>query len=153
MLVATVASADHYFNSNGASVGHFSEVKCGYGVECTKTGGKVVVSPNAPTSIAVAATETLTSSDCGKTYYENGAVTVKLPLISSSNLGCIFTFVTQSGSTLTVNPDDSDYIRALTNAAGDAISNATVGNNVTLKALVTGKWIPIAIQGTWTDAN
>jgi len=48
---------------------------------------------------------------------------------------------------------NGDQILVSTNAAGDSIRNATLGNSITLQAISASQWVPVAIQGTYTDNN
>lgn len=141
---------------NGTTnLGIFDTVKCSSGLTCTKQGGKLnIVSNGGGGGIAplAAVTGTLTSSDCGKIYYNTAAAVMTLPL-ASTVLGCSFTFVTLNASNYDVNPNDADQILVLTNATGDAIRNATIGNAIVLKAVLANKWVQIGGQGTWTDIN
>lgn len=101
----------------------------------------------------VAATATtITAAQCGSTFYNSGAVQIELPEASTA-IGCRLTFVTLNAANFDVNPDDADQILVLTNAAGDMIRNATLGNTVTLQAVSASQWVQIGIAGTWSDAN
>lgn len=103
---------------------------------------------------AVAATATtLTVAQCGSTVRNTGAVAINLPDGAAGVIGCRFTFVTGNASNFDVNPGNSDLILLLTNAAGDAIRNATLGNSVTLEYTGTNQWNQISIIGTWSDIN
>lgn len=98
---------------------------------------------------------TLTSTACGKAYGNKGAtgtLVYNLPE-ASTVVGCRITFTTYAAQTIGVNPGDADQILALTNAAGDSITNATAGNSVTLLATDDTNWIAVAIYGTWADGN
>ncbi len=72
---------------------------------------------------------------------------------ASTAIGMSFTFVTIAVQNLDINPDDADQILVLTNAAGDAIRNATAGNTITLVAVDATNWAVIAEKGTWTDVD
>lgn len=101
----------------------------------------------------VAATATtITAAQCGSTFYNTGAVVINLPL-ASGVLGCKLTFITANASNFDVNPNDLDQILVLTNATGDAIRNATLGNTVTLLAGAALEWFDVAEKGTWSDIN
>ena len=53
-----------------------------------------------------------------------------------------FTFAVTVAQTLTVNPKDgTDQIQGLTNAAGDSISSAAVGDCITLVAVEADTWV------------
>lgn len=101
----------------------------------------------------VAATATtITAAQCGSTFSNTGAVQMELPE-ASTVIGCTLTFVTLNASNFDINPDNGDQILVLTNAVGDAIRNATLGNTVILRAVSASQWAQLAAVGTWTDIN
>lgn len=103
--------------------------------------------------ITQAAAVSLTLAQCGGIFRNAGAIQPVLPE-ASTVLGCSYTFTTANASNFDINPaDGTDYIQGLTNAAGDAIRNATVGNSVTLTAVTADLWVATAIYGTWSDIN
>lgn len=99
-------------------------------------------------------TTTLTIAQCGSTIVNDSADVLTLPEASTA-IGCRYTFITNNASNFDINPADaSDTITLLTNAAGDAIRNATVGNSVTLQAVDATNWSQVgAPVGTWSDIN
>jgi len=137
-------------------------LKCSTGVTCTKnTKGvlTIVAGPGAGSTLAgflqgrVAATATtITSAQCGSTFYNAGAVEMELPE-ASTVLGCRLTFVTLNAANFDIDPDAADQILVQTDAAGDKIRNATLGNTVTIEAVSESQWAVVGILGTWTDAN
>ena len=101
----------------------------------------------------VAATATtITAAQCGSTFSNTGAVLMNLPE-ASTVIGCTLTFATLNASNFDVNPDDADQILVQTNAVGDAIRNATLGNTITIRAVSASQWVTIGATGTWTDIN
>jgi hypothetical protein len=73
---------------------------------------------------------------------------------ASTAIGMCFTFVTMAAQNLDINPDDADTILVLTNAAGDALRNATAGNSIVLCAMDATNWAAVGTAyGTWTDVN
>ncbi len=103
--------------------------------------------------VLIAASASADVTQCGSVFYNSGAAQVDLPE-ASTVLGCSYTFATANASNFDANPaDGTDYIQGLTNAAGDMIRNATVGNSVTLTAISNDLWVATAIYGTWSDAN
>ncbi len=79
---------------------------------------------------------------------------------ASTALGMNFTFVVTAAQTLTINPKDAtDQIQGLTNAAGDAISSAAVGDSITLTSVDANIWAVTACNNSngnadaWVDAN
>jgi hypothetical protein len=81
-----------------------------------------------------------------------GGTIIVLPEASTA-IGMQFTIVTITAQNNDVNPDNADIIVGLTDVAGDAIRNATVGNTVTLAAVSASQWVVIGNYGTWTDVN
>ncbi len=102
----------------------------------------------------VAATATtITAAQCGSTFYNSGAVQMELPAGTAGLVGCRLTFVTMNAANFDLNPATADQIILLTDAAGDAIRNATIGNVVILQYVATNKWIDMGHIGTWSDIN
>lgn len=131
----------------------FEAIKCSTGMTCSKEGAKLLIRslPGAIQTRQQATATTATSAQCGSTFYNAGAVEVDLP-DADVNLGCRYTFITLNASNFDIDPDAADRIFALTDANGDKVRNATVGNSVTLEA-VAGGWAAVGIYGTWSDAN
>jgi hypothetical protein len=103
--------------------------------------------------LVAATATTITAAQCGSTFYNTGAVAINLPEASTA-LGCKLTFVTMNASNFDINPDDADTITVLTNANGDSIRNATLGNSVVLQAMSASQWVVVGKeQGTWSDIN
>lgn len=161
-------------NSAGTALGVYSDVKFGNGLAVSQVAGKAqasVTSGDGTTTLAgfrnpsYSVSGDLTVAQCGNTISNDGAVgstngpidLFNLPTISSSVVGCRYTFVvgmpSSGGQQLQVNPQTANTILLLTNAAGDAISADAPGESVTLEAILPG-WVPVgAVQGTWTDIN
>ena len=132
-------------------------ITCSSGVSCSVgKNGQLVMATSGSNSLrtrqAATGAQTLTSSACGKTIYNTAASVQTLPL-ASSVLGCRITFVTGNASNFDVNPNNADTILVVTNAVGDAIRNATVGNSIQLEATAALQWTQISAIGTWTDVN
>ena len=79
---------------------------------------------------------------------------------ASTALGMYFTFSITVAQTMTINPKDgTDFIKGLTNAAGDSISSAAVGDSITLRAVQDDIWVVTACNNSngnadaWVDAN
>lgn len=100
----------------------------------------------------LATATTLTAAQCGSTVYNGGAVEIELPE-ASTVLGCRYTFVTANAANFDIDPDGADQILVQTNAAGDMIRNATLGNTITIEAISASQWAVVGILGTWADAN
>lgn len=81
-----------------------------------------------------------------------GALVFNLPE-ASTWIGQEITFAVLAAQNLDINPADADQILGLTNAAGDAIRNATAGGTVTLMAIDATNIVAKAINGTWSDTN
>lgn len=137
----------------------FNKLKCDTdSMSCAKVGDKfeVNVSDAVLTKIqprVAASTTALAAANCGSTVVNAGAVVQPLPKGTTALIGCRYTFITGNASNFDVNPDNADTILALTNAAGDSIRNATVGNSVTLELVSATTWAAVAIYGTYTDNN
>ena len=132
----------------------FDSVQCSSGLSCSRSAGKFVMvggAPGARTTQTLATATTLTAAQCNSSFHNSGAIEIELP-DADLVLGCRYTFITLNASNFHVDPDAADTIFGLTNAAGDRILNATLGNSVTLQAVATG-WAAVGIYGTYTDAN
>lgn len=170
------------YNSSGLKLGVANGLQCSTGTSCSMTAGGKLLMTSVPSSLSsltlsgdltangnilgdggdtifgflnkqVAATATtITASQCGSTFYNSGAVAIVLPL-ASTVLGCRLTFITANAANFDVNPNDLDQILVLTNAAGDMIRNATLGNSVVIQAGAALQWYEISAVGTWSDAN
>lgn len=141
-------------NQSGVSLKIFDKLECTDGLECSRFKGKfqVKVSGEMDTTVS-GATDSLTDDACGKSFKNSAAAVVTLPAIASTNIGCKITFMVANASNYDINPDGTDQILVLTNAAGDSIRNATLGGAVTLQAMATGQWVSLGVTGTWTDNN
>ena len=72
---------------------------------------------------------------------------------ASTVIGKPFLFAVAASQNLDINPDDADQILALTNAAGNAIRNATPGNTICLVAVDATNWVAVGPYGTWSDVD
>lgn len=155
VLFGVAALAGFQAKTSSANLGLVSTMSCGSGLTCTKSGATLNLSNAAYGTLQnriLATATTLTSSQCGSTVYNSGAVVINLPE-ASTVLGCRFTFITLNASNFDINPDDADIIMNSTNVAGDASRNATVGDNITLEAISATQWTVISSKGNWSDAN
>lgn len=153
ILFAVTADAGFRGYQNTTDLGLFQTVKCSTGLSCTKQGDKLQIVGAAGLSTLTAATATtITASQCGRTFYNTGAVVINLPEASTA-LGCKLTFVTLNATNFDINPETSDRILVLTDANGDAIRNATLGNTVVLHAVSASQWVVVGQTGTFTDIN
>jgi hypothetical protein len=171
LSATTTFAAPVYYDSSDTVISRPTKVKCGTGLSCAMTSGKLVITPVSlaatgsvvgdggdplygflQNQIAATAT-TITAAQCGSTFYNTGAVVINLPAGAASLLGCRLTFITLNATNFDINPGNSDQILVLTDAAGDAIRNATLGNAITLQYAATNKWVDIAHIGTWADIN
>jgi hypothetical protein len=150
-VLKSVASDNTFTISNDVSGSQVAKMTfdTGGGVTGPGTGA---LSGYLQKQVAATAT-TITAAQCGSTFYNSGAVVINLPNGAAGLIGCRLTFITLNASNFDVNPGNSDQIILLTDAAGDAIRNATIGNVVTLQYAATNKWIDIAHIGTWSDIN
>jgi len=161
-----VAFAGFRGETVSSNLGLLNVISCSTGISCTKSGAKMVVA-NDNTFLGagtgtisgylqkqVAATATtITVAQCGSTFVNSGAVVINLPALATAVIGCRVTFVTMNASNFDVNPTGTNRILVSTDANGDAIRNATLGNSITLEAVSATQWAPISIQGTYTDIN
>ena len=154
-LFLTVTAFAGFGAYNGTTnLGVLANIKCSTGTTCTKIGDKLqITAVAAPASFIAATAVTLTASQCGSHFYNTGAVVIKLPKSSAALINCSFHFYTLNATNFDINPDDADIILLLGSAAGDAIRNATVGNNITLKAVSATQWVQTSGVGTYTDIN
>ncbi len=104
----------------------------------------------------------LTIAESGTTFTNTGDGDGSLHTLpeASTALGMYFTFSVTAAQTLTVNPKDgTDQIQGLTNAAGDSISSAAVGDSITLLAAEDDTWVVVSTNNSngnadaWVDAN
>ena len=143
------------FNSAGTSLKVLNKIKCSTGLTCTKVGDKfnmVTTGAGVLQNRVLATATTITSSQCGSTFYNSGAVQMELP-VASGVLGCRLNFVVAQASNFDINPAAGGQIMVLTNAVADAIRSATVGNTVVIEAASGTQWSVISTNGTWTDIN
>lgn len=138
----------------GKSLGIFDTIACIDGTECSRLKGKFQMKVSGIQDTTVSgATDALTDDACGKSFKNSAAAVVTLPAAVAANVGCKITFLVGHASNYDINPNGTDQIMILTNAAGDAIRNATVGGTVTLQILAAGQWASLGVSGTWTDIN
>lgn len=135
---------------NGAFSGNVSGVNGTFTGDVTGDGGDQLVGflQNQVTATAT----TITAAQCGSTFINAGAIEIELPE-ASTVVGCRLTFVTANAANFDIDPDAADQILVQTNAAGDMIRNATLGNSITIQAINATQWAPISVSGTWADAN
>lgn len=172
LVIALMPLANAFEGLNGStSLGIFNKIKCGSSVTCTGgTLGVMTVETSGTfatdivgdgtdvlygfleNQVTTSTSDTLTAAQCGSTFINGAAIQLELPE-ASTVLGCRYTFVTGNASNFDVNPDDADQILVLTNAAGDAIRNATLGNSVILQAISATEWAQLSGIGTWSDIN
>lgn len=151
-FTAQVHAAEYFENTT--SLGIFNRIVCGLGLDCSQGADRKLVIQAGTVEVA-SASGALSITDCGATYTLTASdnLTLDLPEASTA-IGCEFGFATLNASaTVTVNPDDADQILGETNAAGDAISNNTVGDSIRLRAVSDSQWIAEGTVGTWADAN
>jgi hypothetical protein len=142
-------------NTNTIATDVITEIDSGDGVTIDsvlcKDGtitGLLTVTPHTSTG-------NITAAECKGGAVTNtgagGAVVLTLPAAVVGYSVCVFLTAAYD---VDVNPDGTDQIMTLTDAAGDAISSdATVGSYVVLTCLASGKWFALGYAGTWSDAN
>jgi hypothetical protein len=139
-------------NNNGTALMSFSSAGAVSVIGAITGDGGDALSGFLQKQVAATAT-TITAAQCGSTFINSGAVQMELPE-ASAVLGCRLTFITGNASNFDINPDDADQILVLTNAVGDAIRNATLGNSIVIEAISASQWAVVGKeQGTWSDIN
>jgi hypothetical protein len=160
------------FNASGVDLGHFDDIKCGAGVTCSQSAGRLSMTVESITGDLVgdggdqlygflqnqvaSTTTAITASQCGSTFVSNSADVMTLPE-ASTVLGCRLTFVCGTADDFDVNPADaSDTILptgALTPSAGDAIRCTDAGGGFVLEAVGANAWAVLSTNLTITDVN
>jgi hypothetical protein len=102
---------------------------------------------------AVTTDTTLVATNAGTVYHNTGAGGAIVLTLPAAAEGINFCFYTAVAENFDINPAEADQIAHLTNSAGDAIRNATIGDSVCLLAIDGTYWIPLQETGTWSDAN
>src|SRR5690606_14024549 len=95
---------------------------------------------------------TLTDSDSGATYSNEGASAEANFALPAAAKGLTFTFACQDSSGIKATAAAGDTIRiggSVSAAAGTAASTA-IGSTLTLTAINATEWIATASTGTWT---
>lgn len=104
---------------------------------------------------AVTTSTSVALAKCGQIYSNKGAsktVQLDLPDVSTVS-GCTFGIMVSVASSVYVNPYGQDYIKVMTNAAGDAITNAASGSFIMLIS-DGSQWFPHGTAyGSWVDTN
>lgn len=98
--------------------------------------------------------ETIVRERENYTYTNEGAsavVTLVLPPAVQNNFR--LRFVVAEAFELRVDPNGTDQIIGLTDAAGDRVSSSTVGDTLSLLSSSDGKWYVEGSRGTWSDIN
>lgn len=127
--------------------GYFDKL-VGDGTNATINGFRRVVT-------AKTASYSVTTADCGKVFSNYGAtaaVYFDLPAVSTVT-GCEYTFLVSAATSVIVNPNGTDYIKVMTNAAGDSLTNAVAGSVLRLFSDGYQWWPDGTAYGTWSDSN
>lgn len=108
-------------------------------------------SVGAPVTQQATTPVTITASDSGKSYTDEGSsaqIEFTLPTAVS---GLEFTFLIQSANGIKVIAASGDTIRiaGTESAVAGNIAAATIGNVVKLKAINDTEWLSVSTQGTW----
>lgn len=142
--------------NGGTSLKIFNKINCGAGLECSRgANGRfnmIVDGEGVVQQQFAASATTIASSQCGSSFINAGAVQMELPE-ASTVLGCRLTFIVGNASNFDINPDDADQILIETNAAGDAMRSATLGNSITIEAISASQWAPVSLIGTFSDID
>lgn len=177
-LFGVVAVAGFRGETSTANLGLLNIISCSTGINCTKSGAKMVVA-NANTLLGAGSgsisgylqaqvastTAAITAAQCGSTFVSNSADVMTLPE-ASTVLGCRLTFVCGTADDFDVNPADgtdafgpinvlaATVATALAPAAGDAIRCTDIGSSITIEAVGANLWSAIGVaNGPWTDVN
>jgi hypothetical protein len=116
--------------------------------------GKIRTLGTADVVVPAAGTpKTITAADCAGSIITNasaaGDVEYDLP---AAQVGMVITFFVVTANKMKIDPNGTDQIMVLTNAAGDFLeSDAVIGSYITLKCLVANKWYKTDYAGTWTE--
>ena len=155
LMLSFTAHAGFEGLNEGVSLKSFARINCTNGLSCTKVKDKFTISVDmlgVTRTRVLASAVTITSSQCGSTFYNAGAIEMDLPE-ASAVIGCRLTFVTLNAANFDIDPDAADQILVQADAVGDKVRNATLGNTITLEAVSASQWVVVGILGTWTDAN
>lgn len=141
--------ADQTVEMGSPDTGRLLRVEAASGVlnasSLTVTARRVISGQTADAILAASATGSITHNTAA-----TGTVTISLP---GASAGLNYCFYVGAAQTLAVDPATGDQIGSLTNAAGDKITNGTVGGSLCLVAADNTSWLPLGIVGTWADAN
>jgi hypothetical protein len=91
--------------------------------------------------------------DNGHTYTTkdaNSDVTFSLP---AAAVGLQYTFVVMSdGNNLIIAPDGTDeiFVKGIGQGSGGCVDSNSLGDSITLKCFLNGRWDAIAINGMWS---
>lgn len=152
LFMSFTANAGFEGLNQGISLKLFNRIDCGTGITCSKSKDKFVMKNTGIAARVLASATTITASQCGSTFYNAGAIEIELPE-ASAVIGCQLTFVTLNAANFDIDPDAADQVLVQTDAAGDKLRNATLGNTITIQAVSASQWAVIGILGTWADAN
>jgi hypothetical protein len=124
-------------------------------LECNGAGtfDGVVTAAGVQTTLTVlgkTADYTITTGNTGDLITTTNAITLTLPAAAVGLNYCIFN---GDGNDIVIAPDSSDQIHTLTNAAGDRLTNTTVGDSICLVAIDGVYWAALERVGTWSDGN
>lgn len=177
-LFGVAAIAGFRGETSTANLGLLNIISCSTGVNCTKSGAKMVVA-NANTLLGAGSgtisgyksaqvastTTTITAAQCGSTFVSDSADVMTLPE-ASTVLGCRLTFVCGAVANFDINPADTTdafgtigtiaagAVATLAPAAGDAIRCATIGSSIIIEAVGADLWSALSYaNGVWTDVN
>ena len=118
--------------------------------------GDAVISGMLKTVTADADGKTVSVTESGTIQTNTGAVgggVWNLPEASTA-IGMEITFVVTVAQNLDINPGDADIILEATNAAGDALRSATIGDTITLLCIDATNWVvqsAYPVNTDWAD--
>jgi len=177
-LFGVAAVAGFRGETTSANLGLLNIISCSTGINCTKSGAKMVIA-NDNTLLGAGSgtisgylqaqvastTAAITAAQCGSTFVSNSADVMTLPE-ASTVLGCRLTFVCGTADDFDINPADATDAfsvinsvaggtgAAITPSAGDAIRCTDIGSSITIEAVAASLWVTIGVgNGAWTDVN
>lgn len=154
-LIPVGAHASIQAFDDNVELGHFSEMNCTSGIECSQVSGKLQVRASTDTDQVdlSGGDTTMTTSQCGYTFVNSASACLDLPDAGDSD-GCRVTVILGASSEFTIAPATGDKILLLTDATSDAIKADAQGESIVLESIDSTNWAPVGSEkGTWSDVD
>lgn len=154
-LIPIGAAASIRVYDDSTEIGHFSEVNCTSGVECSQVSGQLQLRASTDTDQVdlSGGDTTMTTSQCGYTFVNSASACLDLPDAGDSD-GCRVTVILGNSSEFTIAPATGDKILLLTDATSDAIKADAQGESIVLESIDGTNWAPVGSEkGTWLDVD